>query len=151
MAAVNPITIIESGPAAGVVGAQRLALKNGLGDLIVLDVGGTTAKSAIIQDGIFAIATETEVGGSAAVGHRLIQGSGYAVQAPSIDIAEVGAGGGSIAAADLAGGMLVGPRTPAPYLDRSATIGAAPNPRSRMPICCWAISVRPGWSVAIWR
>lgn len=118
VAAVNPITIIESGPAAGVVGAQRLALKNGLGDLIVLDVGGTTAKSAIIQDGIFAIATETEVGGSAAVGHRLIQGSGYAVQAPSIDIAEVGAGGGSIAAADLAGGMLVGPRS----------AGAVPGP-----------------------
>jgi N-methylhydantoinase A len=118
VAAVNPITIIESGPAAGVVGAQRLAIKNGLGDLMVLDVGGTTAKSALIQDGIFSIATETEVGGAAAMGHRLIQGAGYAVQAPSIDIAEVGAGGGSIAVSDAAGGMRVGPHS----------AGAVPGP-----------------------
>ncbi len=118
VAAVNPITIIESGPAAGVVGAQRLAIKNGLGDLMVLDVGGTTAKSALIQDGIFSIATETEVGGAAAMGHRLIQGAGYAVQAPSIDIAEVGAGGGSIAASDAAGGIRVGPHS----------AGAVPGP-----------------------
>jgi N-methylhydantoinase A len=111
LAADNPITIIESGPAAGVVGAQRLGEKIGLGDIMVLDVGGTTAKASIIEGHEFAIATETEVGGGAQLGHRLIKGAGYAVQAPTIDIAEVGAGGGSIATVDLAGGIQVGPRS----------------------------------------
>lgn len=118
MAAENPIYIIESGPAAGVVGAQRLGAKIALGDVMVLDMGGTTAKAAIIEDGKFGVATETEVGGGAQLGHRLIQGAGYVVQVPTIDIAEVGAGGGSIAAVDLAGGLQVGPRS----------AGAAPGP-----------------------
>jgi N-methylhydantoinase A len=111
VAARNPVTIIESGPAAGVVGAQRLTGALGLGDVMVVDVGGTTAKAALIEDGAFTIATESEVGGEAAMGHRLMRGAGYAVQAPTIDIAEVGAGGGSIAVADLAGGLKVGPRS----------------------------------------
>ena len=118
VAARNPVTVIESGPAAGVVGAQRLTGALGLGDVMVVDVGGTTAKAALIEEGQFTIATEAEVGGSAAMGHRLMRGGGYAVQAPTIDIAEVGAGGGSIAQADLAGGLKVGPRS----------AGAAPGP-----------------------
>lgn len=118
IAAQNPIYIVESGPAAGVVGAQRLTAMLGLGDVMVVDVGGTTAKASLIENGAFSIATESEVGGAAAVGHRLMQGAGYAVQAPTIDIAEVGAGGGSIAAADLAGGIKVGPRS----------AGAVPGP-----------------------
>src|SRR5882672_8205395 len=100
LVAKNPVTIIESGPAAGVVGAQRLAERLGLGDLVVLDMGGTTAKAAVIEGGKFGLAPETEVGGGAALGLRLIQGAGYVVQVPMIDIAEVGAGGGSIAAVD---------------------------------------------------
>jgi N-methylhydantoinase A len=111
LAADNPIYIIESGPAAGVVGAQRLGAKIGLGDLMVLDMGGTTAKASIIENGQFSVATETEVGGGAQLGHRLQQGAGYIVQVPTIDIAEVGAGGGSIARADSAGGLRVGPRS----------------------------------------
>jgi N-methylhydantoinase A len=118
LAAENPIYIIESGPAAGVLGAQRLGQKIGLGDLLVLDMGGTTAKASIIEDGRFGVATETEVGGGAQLGHRLIQGAGYVVQVPTIDIAEVGAGGGSIASVDLAGGLQVGPRS----------AGAVPGP-----------------------
>jgi N-methylhydantoinase A len=109
LVAKNPVTIIESGPAAGVVGAQRLAERLGLGDLIVLDMGGTTAKAAVIEGGRFGLAPETEVGGGAALGLRLIQGAGFVVQVPTIDIAEVGAGGGSIAAVDAGGGLLVGP------------------------------------------
>ena len=109
LVAKNPVTIIESGPAAGVVGAQRLAERLGLGDLIVLDMGGTTAKAAVIEGGRFGLAPETEVGGGAALGLRLIQGAGYVVQVPTIDIAEVGAGGGSIAAVDPGGGLQVGP------------------------------------------
>jgi N-methylhydantoinase A len=111
LVAKNPVTIIESGPAAGVVGAQRLAERLGLGDLVVLDMGGTTAKAAVIEGGRFGLAPETEVGGGAALGLRLIQGAGYVVQVPTIDIAEVGAGGGSIAAVDPGGGLQVGPQS----------------------------------------
>jgi N-methylhydantoinase A len=118
LAGRNPVYIIESGPAAGVVGAQRLGTRVDLGDHIVFDMGGTTAKASLIQNGAYGLCAETEVGGGAALGHRLIQGAGYTVQVPTIDIAEVGAGGGSIAAVDAAGGMQVGPRS----------AGAAPGP-----------------------
>lgn len=111
LVARNPVYIIESGPAAGVVGAQRLGRHVELGDCIVFDMGGTTAKASLIHDHNYALSLETEVGGGAALGHRLIQGAGYVVQAPTIDIAEVGAGGGSIATVDAAGGLRVGPRS----------------------------------------
>jgi N-methylhydantoinase A len=118
LAARKPIFIIESGPAAGVVGAQRLGDRLGLGDTIVFDMGGTTAKASIIVGGEYGTAPETEVGGGAALGHRMIRGGGYVVQAPTIDIAEVGAGGGSIAWVDAGGGIQVGPHS----------AGAAPGP-----------------------
>jgi N-methylhydantoinase A len=111
VAAEKPIFVIESGPAAGVVGAQRLGQKLGFDDCIVFDMGGTTAKATIIANGQFSMAPETEVGGDAALGHRMTQGSGYLVQAPTIDIAEVGAGGGSIAWIDSGGGIQVGPQS----------------------------------------
>lgn len=118
IAAQNPVYIVESGPAAGVVGAQRLSDRLGVPNIMVFDVGGTTAKASLIENGVFDVATESEVGGAATLGHRLIQGAGYAVQAPTIDIAEVGAGGGSIAAVDSANGLKVGPRS----------AGAVPGP-----------------------
>lgn len=118
VAAKNPVYIVESGPAAGVVGAQRLSDRLGVPNIMVFDVGGTTAKASLIENGAFDVATESEVGGAATLGHRLIQGAGYAVQAPTIDIAEVGAGGGSIAAVDSANGLKVGPRS----------AGAVPGP-----------------------
>lgn len=118
LAARRPIFIIESGPAAGVVGAQRLGERLGLGNTIVFDMGGTTAKASIIVDGQYGTAPETEVGGGAALGHRMIRGGGYVVQAPTIDIAEVGAGGGSIAWIDAGGGIQVGPHS----------AGASPGP-----------------------
>jgi len=111
VAAQKPIFVIESGPAAGVVGAQRLGEKLDIPDCIVFDMGGTTAKASIIAEGTFALAPETEVGGDAALGHRMTQGGGYVVQAPTIDIAEVGAGGGSIAWIDSGGGIQVGPHS----------------------------------------
>ena len=111
VAAQTPIFIIESGPAAGALGAQRLAAHLDLGDIIVFDMGGTTAKASIVTRNQLALAPETEVGGGAALGSRMIKGAGYVVQVPTIDIAEVGAGGGSIASIDLAGGMHVGPRS----------------------------------------
>lgn len=111
LVAKMPIFIIESGPAAGALGAQRLGMHLGLGDLIVFDMGGTTAKACIVHGNQLALAPDTEVGGSAALGARMIKGAGFIVQVPTIDIAEVGAGGGSIAAVDAAGGLLVGPRS----------------------------------------
>jgi N-methylhydantoinase A len=111
LVAENPVYVIESGPAGGVVGAQRLCQRAELGDLIVFDMGGTTAKASLLQKQAYSICSETEVGGGAALGHRLIQGAGFIVQVPTIDIAEVGAGGGSIASIDVAGGIRVGPES----------------------------------------
>lgn len=111
LVAKNPVYIIESGPAAGVVGAKRLGEHVEMGDLIVFDMGGTTAKASLIENHMYGLCTETEVGGGAALGHRLIQGAGFVIQVPTIDIAEVGAGGGSIATVDAAGGIHVGPKS----------------------------------------
>ena len=113
-----PIHIIESGPAAGVTGAYRLAQRMGAPNVITLDMGGTTAKAAIIEDGEISRSPEYEVGGELSIGHRLLKGSGYILRVPSIDIAEVGAGGGSIAWADAAGALKVGPHS----------AGASPGP-----------------------
>jgi N-methylhydantoinase A len=118
VAAARPIDIIESGPAAGVLGGQRLGRRIGVGDMIVFDMGGTTAKATIIEDHAFTLCPEAEVGGGIAQGQRMIRGGGYPVQVPTIDIAEVGAGGGSIAAVDAAGGLRVGP----------VSAGAEPGP-----------------------
>ena len=118
LAAENPVCIIESGPAAGVVGAQRLGGLIGVRDLLVLDMGGTTAKASLVRDGEFTIVPESEVAGGEAAGHRLLQGAGHPIQVPTIDIVEVGAGGGSVASVDAAGGFQVGPRS----------AGAVPGP-----------------------
>ena len=111
LAGANPALIIESGPAAGVVGCLRLGEQLGSGDLIVLDMGGTTAKASIIRGGELTIMPQSEVGGGALMGNRLLQGAGYPVQVPTIDIAEVGSGGGSIAWIDAGGGFQVGPES----------------------------------------
>ncbi|MBB4302117.1 N-methylhydantoinase A [Rhodobium orientis] len=107
----QPITIIESGPAAGVLGGARLASHIDLGDVLVFDMGGTTAKATLTEAGAYTISPETEVGGEPVLGARMVRGAGYPVQVPTIDIAEVGAGGGSLAAVDSAGGIAVGPRS----------------------------------------
>ena len=88
----RPIHIIESGPAAGVVGAQALARRIGLGKLITFDMGGTTAKASIVEDGEVSRATEYQVGGGIMHGSRLLTGAGYLLRVPAIDLAEVGAG-----------------------------------------------------------
>ena len=76
LAAANPVYIIESGPAAGVVGAQRLGASIGLDDLMILDMGGTTAKASLIEDGQIVVNPEAEVAAEAA-GHRLLQGAAF--------------------------------------------------------------------------
>ncbi|HZQ60289.1 MAG TPA: hydantoinase/oxoprolinase family protein [Casimicrobiaceae bacterium] len=108
-AAERPIHIIESGPAAGVVGAAELARRLGNLSLLSFDMGGTTAKAALIDHGQFLRVNSLEVGGGINIAGRLLSGGGYHVRAPAIDIAEVGAGGGSIARLDAGGGLRVGP------------------------------------------
>ena len=107
----KPVYCIESGPAAGVVGAYHLGKRLGVGELMTLDMGGTTAKASIIENGEILQAPEYEVGGEVSVGHRLLRGSGHILRVPSIDLAEVGAGGGSIATVDSSGSLRVGPNS----------------------------------------
>ena len=107
----KPVYCIESGPAAGVVGAYHLGKRLGIGNLMTLDMGGTTAKASIIEDGEMLQAPEYEVGGEISVGHRLLRGAGHILRVPAIDLAEVGAGGGSIATVDKGGSLRVGPHS----------------------------------------
>src|SRR5207244_12827702 len=69
-AAAKPVHVIESGPAAGVVGAQALTRKSGLGKVVTFDMGGTTAKASIVEDGEVSRATEYQVGGGIMHGYR---------------------------------------------------------------------------------
>lgn len=108
-AAQKPMHIVESGPAAGVVGAQVLGRAAGIDHLISFDMGGTTAKAGIIERGEFSRALEYQVGGGIMTGSRLLTGAGYLLRVPAIDLAEVGAGGGSIVRIDAGGSMVVGP------------------------------------------
>lgn len=110
-AAVRPVFALESGPAAGVLAAAFAAERAGIDNAITLDMGGTTAKASMIEGGTIAYSAEYEVGASLSAGNRLVGGGGDVIRAPSIDIAEVGAGGGSIAWLDSAGGLRVGPRS----------------------------------------
>lgn len=107
----KPMFCIESGPAAGVVGAHTLGKQLDQENVITFDMGGTTAKASIIEKGEMLLAPEYEVGGGMNVGHRLLRGSGYILRVPAIDIAEVSAGGGSIAWTDKAGGLQIGPKS----------------------------------------
>lgn len=108
-ASERPIHIIESGPAAGVVGAAEIARRLGNLSLLSFDMGGTTAKSALVDHGQFLRVNSLEVGGGINIAGRLLSGGGYHVRAPAIDVAEVGAGGGSLARLDPGGGLRVGP------------------------------------------
>jgi N-methylhydantoinase A len=117
-ATVRPVLALESGPAAGVVAALGMARRLGFANGITFDMGGTTAKASLIENGAVSRGREYEVGGSLSAGSRLMRGSGELLRIPTIDIAEVGAGGGSLAWLDPAGGLQVGPRS----------AGAAPGP-----------------------
>lgn len=110
-AGLRPVFVLESGPAAGVLAANFMAKRLGLKNVITFDMGGTTAKAAMIEEGLVAYSPEYEVGASLSAGNRLVGGGGELIRAPSIDLAEVGAGGGSLAYLDRAGGLRVGPRS----------------------------------------
>jgi N-methylhydantoinase A len=105
-----PVVAVESGPAAGVVAAALVAQQTGISNLLAFDMGGTTAKASLIRDGRYETTPEYEVGGGAS-GSRWMHGTGHPIRVPVIDLAEVSAGGGSIAWLDPAGVLRVGPRS----------------------------------------
>jgi len=101
---VSPINLVESGPVAGVIGAAKIGEMIGEPNVISLDIGGTTAKTSLVENGTPKITTEYKIE------HRRDY-AGYPILAPTIDIVEIGAGGGSIAWVDKAGALQVGPQS----------------------------------------
>jgi N-methylhydantoinase A len=97
-----PVRVVESGPAGGAVGAQSLARELGIENVVTLDIGGTTAKSCLIEAGRFGMAEVFWVGGAK---------RGLPLQVPTIDVLEVGAGGGSVVWVGPGGNLRVGPRS----------------------------------------
>jgi len=109
----QPIHLVESGPVGGVIGAAALGELIGESNLITMDIGGTTAKCSLIENGDYKITTEYRI-------ERDDRSAGYPIKAPVVDIVEIGAGGGSIAWIDAAGALKIGPRS----------AGASPGPAS---------------------
>jgi N-methylhydantoinase A len=107
----RPALVVESGPAAGVIGAGYVGRRAGLANIIALDVGGTTAKASVIENGRYLTTDEYEVGGGISLSSRLVKGGGYALRLPVIDVSEVGTGGGSIVRLNEAGNITVGPQS----------------------------------------
>ncbi len=110
----HPVHLIESGPAAGVIATAALGRAEGYPNLIAFDMGGTTAKAGVVVDHEPRLSTEFYA--DRFVGGRDV--GGYPILSPVIDIIEIGAGGGSIAAVDRAGVVKVGPQS----------AGAVPGP-----------------------
>jgi N-methylhydantoinase A len=105
-----PAIAVESGPAAGVVAAALVARQTGRQNLLSFDMGGTTAKASLIREGRYETTPEYEVGGGSSM-TRWVNGTGHPIRVPVIDLAEVSAGGGSIAWIDRAGALRVGPKS----------------------------------------
>jgi len=104
----RPASIVESGPASGVIAAAWLGDLTGERDIISFDMGGTTAKAGTVRGRVPEVVPEYEVAGKIHMG-RLVKGSGYPVRFPFIDLAECSAGGGTVAWVDEGGALRVGP------------------------------------------
>lgn len=102
-----PVRLVESGPVAGVLAARYYGALHNARSVLAFDMGGTTAKAALIQDGVIPIASDYEVDRA----NPLRKGSGIPLGLPAVDLIEVGTGGGSIAVIDDLGRVRVGPRS----------------------------------------
>ena len=109
-----PIQLLESGPAAGALAGSTFGLRSKARDVLAFDMGGTTAKLAMVEDGKPLIAYQFEAGRQ----QRFMAGSGLPINISTIELIEIGAGGGSIATIDALGLLKVGPES----------AGAAPGP-----------------------
>src|SRR5262249_45151780 len=105
-----PAMAVESGPAARAAAAAPAARQSGRLDLLSFDMGGTTAKASLIRGGRYETTPDYEVGGGSSM-TRWMNGTGHPIRVPVIDLAEVSAGGGSIAWVDRAGSLRVGPQS----------------------------------------
>ena len=110
-ASEKPVFLVESGPAAGVISSTYLGGVLGYKDVISFDMGGTTAKVGLVQDGTPQVTKDYEVGATAQAGIGGSRGTGYPIRTPVIDLVEIGAGGGSIAWVDSGGVLRVGPQS----------------------------------------
>lgn len=117
LAGRRAVATIESGPAAGVISSCATGAAIGALNIVSFDMGGTTAKACLIRNGRPDITKEFHVGGKGSFGGRRA-GTGVPIKTPAIDLAEVGAGGGSIAWVDRTGTLHVGP----------ASAGSEPGP-----------------------
>jgi N-methylhydantoinase A len=106
-AAAIPIRLVESGPAAGALAGTWFAARHQLDRLLCFDMGGTTAKACLIEHGEPELTNVFEV----ARAYRFKKGSGFPVSVPSVDLVEIGAGGGSLAWIDQFGLLKVGPES----------------------------------------
>ncbi len=102
-----PVRIIESGPTAAVIAGQYYGRHFNVSEMFCFDMGGTTAKSCLVQKGVVGIVPTFEVGRV----QRFMKGSGLAIQVPVVDLMEIGAGGGSIAKISKVGTLQVGPES----------------------------------------
>ncbi len=107
----KPVFMVDSGPAAGVIAATHLGDTLGFRNILSFDMGGTTAKAGLVEDGRPKVTKEYEVGAAAQAGSGRARGSGYPIRTPVIDLVEIGAGGGSIAWVDSGGALRVGPQS----------------------------------------
>ena len=114
----KPVFFISSGRSSGAVGAARLGAVLGEPNLVAFDMGGTTASAALVHRGVLSRTHEYEFRAGMSVPSRFIKAGGYMMRVPTVDVAEVGNGAGSIAAIDAAGLLTVGP----------LSAGAAPGP-----------------------
>ncbi len=107
IAARFPVRIIESGPTAAVIAGQHYGRMFNISEIFCFDMGGTTAKSCLIQKGLAGVVPTFEVGRV----QRFMKGSGLTIQVPVVDLMEIGAGGGSIAKVSRMGTLQVGPES----------------------------------------
>ena len=144
MARRFPIRLLESGPAGGGLATALFGRSAGKDNVISFDMGGTTAKACLVQDGRIDVAPMME----AARVRRFKRGSGLPIKAPVIDMIEIGAGGGSIAMIDEVGLLKVGPHSAGVIPVPPATAKAAVSRPSPMPTSCSVISTPASSSAA---
>ena len=144
-AAESPVRIVESGPAAGVVAAQRVGERVGLDNVISFDMGGTTAKASLIEDGSLSWTTEHEIGAGISLSSRLVKGGGTPSRCPSSTwprwARAAAASYGSTAAARSGSALAARARCPVP----PATGRAATSPPSPTQMSYWATSAPRSW------